>query len=34
MKDLESAAHAIRRMESADDYQRQQDIRANGQNDR
>ena len=34
MRDLESAAHAIRRMESADDYQRQQDIRANGQNDR
>ena len=34
MKDLESAAYAIRRMESADDYQRQQDIRANGQNDR
>ena len=33
MKDLESAAHAIRRMESAEDYERQQGIRANGQND-
>jgi hypothetical protein len=34
MKDLESAAYAIRRMESGDDYTRQQDIRANGQKDR
>ena len=34
MKDLESAAYAVRRMESAEDYTRQQDIRANGQNDR
>ena len=34
MHDLESAALAIRQMESANDYTRQQDIRANGQNDR
>ena len=34
MKDLESAAYAIRQMESANDYTRQQDIRVNGQNDR
>ena len=30
MKDLESAAYAIRQMESANDYTRQQDIRVNG----